>query len=261
MTDTSPTGAPAGFLAGPAAYLVRVAELDRDRGPFLMLQCTHWREQPQRCGNVLPGHPGQLDVAALLDAALEHDLSHPSPDRRAIYAHACEQDDLYGRYVVSAENDEPLFVAMCCPYGRPSAIYCPGPKEDRECLAFLVPERPLSVPLGTLLQYAAEHEVGRNRAIAEQFVPELAAQHIAAAGVAAGREVADARRRQHDAEDRYNRVVSRIGGVRRAWATVQQQETYTGESADGSTAAAAAALADLIGRMIADIDKAMTDAS
>ncbi|MGI5286607.1 hypothetical protein ACQEVF_25165 [Nonomuraea polychroma] len=92
----------------------------------------------------------------------------------------------------------------------------------------------------------------------EARAAELAAPHIAQAGVAAGREVADARRRQHDAEDRCNRFVARIGDVRRAWAKVQQEENYTRETSDGPTAGAASVRSDLIGRMLADIDRAMT---
>jgi len=94
----------------------------------------------------------------------------------------------------------------------------------------------------------------------EARAAELAAPHIAQAGVAAGREVAEARRRQHDAENRCNRLVARVLDVRRAWATTQQAENYTRETADGPTAGAASVRSDLIGRMLADLDRAMIDA-
>jgi hypothetical protein len=91
----------------------------------------------------------------------------------------------------------------------------------------------------------------------EARAAELAAAHIAQAGVAAGREVEDARRRQQDAEDLRNRLVDRLARLRRTWAIRQDAEVYTRETADGADAFIASANADLIGRFLADLDRAI----
>lgn len=61
----------------------------------------------------------------------------------------------------------------------------------------------------------------------------------------------------HDAA-RYGVPLTRIADLRRAWADRQRAEIAIRETADGPSAGLASARADLIGQMLADIDKVMT---
>lgn len=50
-------------------------------------------------------------------------------------------------------------------------------------------------------------------------------------------------------------LVGRLAGLRQIWAGRQQEAVYTRESSDGPSAGIASARADLIGQLLADLDR------
>ncbi|MGW6502939.1 hypothetical protein [Nonomuraea angiospora] len=229
INATENTEAPATYI-GPAAYLVAAHLLHPDEGPFLTLECPHPDVHDGcipiggRVKNVLRSRETFLDLDALVEEAITHDIKHARPDQRAIVEQLHEQEDLVGRYTVNADHDEWPFLVLNCPYGTPSALYCPDPKEDGECVMNLAPEGARGMQLGALLDRAAEHEAARTRAIGAEAVAEL---------------------------------VGRLTSLRQTWANRQLAEIYDRETSDGASAFIASANADLLGRMIAELDRAV----
>lgn len=83
----------------------------------------------------------------------------------------------------------------------------------------------------------------------EARAAELAAPHIAQAGVAAGREIAEA------AEEHAAELAGRLAALRQTWVRLQQAEIFIRETADGPSAGAANSRAELIGRFLADLNQ------
>ncbi|MGP3917651.1 hypothetical protein [Nonomuraea sp. 10N515B] len=271
MTDT--TTERAALTAGPAAYRVAATQLNADDGPYLVLECTHEHDHdactPGRCiSNLLHGtrYRTGVDLGTLLQAAINHYHCHTGTMPCELAEQLREQIAELGAYRLCPDMDVHPFLVLNCPYlERETARLCPD-TVDGECLANLLPEdqNTGSVELGTLLRLAAEHELARARALAERLgaeslearAAELTAQHIALAGVAAGREVEDARRKQQAAEEHAAELLARLAALRRAWAERQRAEIYARETSDGVSAFIASESADLIGRFLADLDRA-----
>lgn len=238
MTETI-TDRPAGAL--PAGYRVTATRVHAGQDAYLALECPYESSKAvtalRGCdANLLAGlrRPlADLELGTLVMAALVHDERHTGTPPDQAGEQLREHLDALGEYRLYPDMDVHPFMILNCPYlKRTEARRCPD-TVDGECVANLLPEKKSlhGVELAELLRLAAEHEDARTRWLAEAF------------GTGA-----------------YAQLVGRINALRLDLVKRQQTELYIRETADGPSAGIASARADLIGQLLADLDKAVTGA-
>ncbi|WP_327587065.1 hypothetical protein OHA25_08640 [Nonomuraea sp. NBC_00507] len=228
MTDTT-TERRAGAL-GPAAYRVTATRVYGGEDPYLVLECPH-----ECVSKLLHGrYRASADLGTLVMAAINHDRRHTVTEPDQVPELLREQIAELGDYRLYPDLDTRPFLLLNCPYLKSpdktmDARRCPD-TVDGQCVANLLPEQAslAGVELGELLRLAAEHEAARARALAEQL----------GAGARA-------------------KLVGHLAALRQIWAGRQQEALYTRDTADSPSAGIAGARADLIGQLLADLDKAV----
>jgi hypothetical protein len=223
MIDT--ITAAAGPAAGPAAYRVTATRLHADQDPYLALEC------PGECvDNLLHGtrYRTDADLGTLVMSAVHHERRHAGAQPPEVAKRLREQVDELGEYRVHTDMDVHPFLILDCPYLESAAARrCPD-TVDGECLTNLLAKDDgiQGVTLGMLLRLAAEHEAARARALAAEL---------------GSRDHAE--------------LLGCLAAIRAEWDGRRKEAIRVRETADGRTAGAASVRADLIARVLADLDR------